>query len=127
VAFSTDRRLVPAGAARVVGSLEGALLRTGEARYGYPHLQTPAGRIPNEGPRAQTPGMAAMEMTTRIERRFSPAGATAFVAATSVDAASVDREPGASVTPHLLWAQTMLALLAPAAAANRQLPLRRSL
>src|SRR4051812_41525165 len=77
----------------------------------------------------ETPPMAAVTQTNQSDRlaahvstarRLDPAGA-ARVAANSVDAASVGLEPGASVTPHLLWAQTMLALLGATAAASRRL------
>ena len=94
-------------------------------RCGCPYLETPAGRIPDRGPGTQTPVMAALTQTNESNRLSSLASrphhaGAARVAAESVDAASVGLEPGASVTPHLLWAQTMLALLEATAAAIRR-------
>jgi cytochrome c-type biogenesis protein CcmH/NrfF len=64
--------------------------------------------------------MAALDITTPQARRLVVAGAT-LIAASLVDAAFVDLEPGASVASHLLWALTMLALLVATAAAIRRL------
>ncbi len=65
--------------------------------------------------------MAAPKISSRNKRRLFILGA-ALVAAVLVDAAFVDLEPGASVTSHLPWAMTMLALLGATATASRRLP-----
>jgi cytochrome c-type biogenesis protein CcmH/NrfF len=64
--------------------------------------------------------MAALNITTGTARRLAPVAAV-LIAASLVDAAFVDHEPGASVALHLLWALTMLALLVATAAAIRRL------
>ncbi len=70
---------------------------------------------------SQTAGMAAPHILLRNARRLLIPGA-ALVAAYLVDAAFVDLEPGATVTFHLLWAMTTLALLGTIAAAHRRPP-----
>jgi cytochrome c-type biogenesis protein CcmH/NrfF len=64
--------------------------------------------------------MAALNISTATARRTAAAVA-GLIAASLVDAAFVDPEPGASVASHLLWASTMLALLAAVAVAIRRL------
>ena len=64
--------------------------------------------------------MAAPNISTGTRAASHSAGAI-LIAASLVDAAFVDLEPGASVASHLLWALTMLALLRSTAAAIRRL------
>ena len=64
-----------------------------------------------------------MAAPTYLHRNRPPRiGRRAPLAASLVDAAFVGLEPGATVTSHLLWALTMLALLRYDAAAFRRLP-----
>jgi cytochrome c-type biogenesis protein CcmH/NrfF len=64
--------------------------------------------------------MAALNISTGTARHVALSGGV-LIAASLVDAAFVGLEPGASVASYLLWALTMLALLAATAAAIRRL------